>query len=101
LILWRATRLTSKERISFRPHLKGTSPPFAGDRRLPEFGITLDGSSPPARFGPAAHSDRGDGIEKLPVLSHVAIGAERHQIPQRIIALLASFDPVMDLEIFQ
>jgi hypothetical protein len=35
------------------------------------------------------------------VLSHVAIGAERHQIPQRIIALLASFDPVMDLEIFQ
>jgi hypothetical protein len=35
------------------------------------------------------------------VLSHVAVGAQAHKIPQRIISLLASFDPVMDLEIFQ
>ncbi len=49
----------------------------------------------------AAKSARRDRIEKLPVLGHVTVSTERHEIRERIIPLLAPFDRMMDLEAIQ
>jgi hypothetical protein len=42
-----------------------------------------------------------DRIEKLAVLGHVAICAQRHEIPERAIPLRATLDPVMRLKILE
>ena len=55
----------------------------------------------PSRFWLAGNSNRRDRIEKLPVLSHVAVSTQRHEIRERVVPLLAPFDLVMDLQIFQ
>jgi hypothetical protein len=45
-----------------------------------------------ARFGLATHCERVEGVEKLTVLSQVAVSAKRHEVRERIVPLLAPFD---------
>jgi hypothetical protein len=52
--------------------------------------ISLIWSSIRASLGLAANSDRWDWIEKLPVLFHVAVWSEAHEILEKIIAPLTS-----------
>ena len=58
-------------------------------------------SSHPSWFWLAANSNRWDRIEKLPMLSHVAVSAERHEIRERVVPLLAPLDPVVHLQVVE
>ena len=54
--------------------------------------VLLTGLSLPSWLGLAAHPGRWDGIATLLVLSHVAVGTQRHQIRERIVLLPARLD---------
>ena len=38
---------------------------------------------------------------KVSVFAHVAVSTEGHKVPEGVVALLASLDPVVDLQILQ
>jgi hypothetical protein len=40
-------------------------------------------------------------VAKLPMLGHVAVGAQGHQVREGVVALLASLDLVMHVKILQ
>jgi hypothetical protein len=50
-------------------------------------------------FWLAANSGCWDGIEKLPVLGQVAVRAKRYKVRERIVPVLAAFDPVVHLQV--
>ena len=100
LILWCEHDSRHRKGCYYAPASRARRPLFADDNcQLPNF-LQAEYSLP-SWFGLVAHSDGWDRIEKLPVLPHVAIGTQSHEIVEGVVAQLAHLDLVVDLQILE